>query len=64
MRGATFYPHMNNNQQQGYFQASYGAPGAMPSQPPGWIRGLLHGRPGPTGGCDAKGSVFELAAPS
>ena len=28
--GATFYPHMNNQQQQGRFQAGYGAPGAMP----------------------------------
>ena len=31
--GATFYPNVNNNQQQGYFQTNYGAPGAMPAQP-------------------------------
>ena len=31
--GATFYPNVSSNQQQGYFQTNYGAPGAMPAQP-------------------------------
>ena len=31
--GATFYPNVSSNQQQGYFQTNYGAPGAIPSQP-------------------------------